>query len=148
MFAGRRPLFSALGDITFNHPVGELILCASALCGLMRVGIRDWLIVGFAFGRGVHREERHARCVKVVVSLCVVFVLCVCLTWPTVALAVHVTARVHDPVRRTVKKTNDFAFSFDLYDDNMNEVAVPPVRPMTYAVSELCACLFGVCAII
>lgn len=46
----------------------------------------------------------------------------------------HVTARVHDPTRRTVKKTNDFAFSFDLYDDAMREMAVPPVRPMTYAV--------------
>lgn len=48
---------------------------------------------------------------------------------------VHVTARVHDPEKRSTKKTNDFAFSFDLYDDNqtMNELACQrSVRPRSY----------------
>lgn len=88
MFAGRRPFFSALGDITFKYPVdiGSLLDLRSAV---------------------VYTEGNEIQ--------------------------VHVTARVHNPEERSCRKTNDFAFSFDLYDDQMRELAAPSVRPNTYA---------------
>lgn len=88
LFAGHRPYFSALGDITFKYPVeiGSLLDLRAAV---------------------VYTEKNDVQ--------------------------VHVTARVHDPKERTVKKTNDFAFSFDLYDENMQEIPAPAVRPNTYA---------------
>lgn len=49
-------------------------------------------------------------------------------------IQVHVTARVHDPKERTTIKTNDFAFSFDLYDKNENNVdCMRNVQPKTYS---------------
>ncbi len=43
------------------------------------------------------------------------------------------TARVHDPEKRSARKTNDFAFSFDLYDESMSDLkCVRTVRPRSY----------------
>lgn len=89
LFAGVRPYFSALGDITFKYPVeiGSLLDLRAAV---------------------VYTEGNDIQ--------------------------VHVTARVHNPTERTCKKTNDFAFSFDLYNEKtMQEIAAPAVRPNTYA---------------
>lgn len=91
LFAGRRPYFSALGDITFQHAVeiGALLDLRAAV---------------------VYTEGNDIQ--------------------------VHVTARVHQPEKKTVIKTNDFAFSFDLYneDDNMSEQkCYKRVKPQSYA---------------
>jgi acyl-coenzyme A thioesterase 9 len=89
LFAGKRPLFSALGDITFNNAVeiGALLDLRAAV---------------------VYTENNDIQ--------------------------VHVTARVHTPEQKKSIKTNDFAFSFELYN---NEVTEPTpcekhVRPHSY----------------
>ena len=89
MFSGRRPYFSALGDVTFNSPVeiGSILDLRSAV---------------------VYTEKNDVQ--------------------------VHVTARVHRPEDHTIVKTNDFAFSFDLYDDDMREVLCgAQVQPKSYS---------------
>ncbi len=90
LFAGRRPYFSALGDVTFNNAVsiGALLDLRSAV---------------------VYTERNDIQ--------------------------VHVTARVHLPEEGSLVRTNDFAFTFDLYEnDGATELKCPKsVKPMAYA---------------
>lgn len=50
------------------------------------------------------------------------------------SIQVHVVANVHDPERQTTKKTNEFDFSFELYDKETlkPDTCMTSVRPTTY----------------
>ena len=48
-------------------------------------------------------------------------------------IQVHVVAIVHDPEGATTKKTNEFDFSFELYDKDLNpNTCMKSVRPNSY----------------